>query len=222
VARVSGRVFIGPELCHQEKYLDASINYTMDVMAAQKAVQQMRPWLRPFIASRLSQVRRLNQRIAEADEFLRPVVNLRKTLANNPGYEKPDDMLQWLMDGQAKFGQKNDEEFAKIQLGISFAAIHTTTLTATNAFYNLAAMPELVSELRNEAMTVLAETGGVFTSVALQNMKKLDSFLKETLRYHPVTFGEYFLARPGLQRSSTLVSQSSCLPIMLVNSIFPA
>lgn len=51
-------------------------------------------------------------------------------------------------------------------------------------------MPELVPELRDEIRTVLAENSGVFTSLAMQNMKKLDSFLKETLRSHPVTFGE--------------------------------
>jgi cytochrome P450 len=40
-------------------------------------------------------------------------------------------------------------------------------------------------ELRDEIRTVLAEHDGVFTSAALQAMKKVDSFLKETMRLHP-------------------------------------
>jgi hypothetical protein len=40
-------------------------------------------------------------------------------------------------------------------------------------------------ELRDEIRTVLAEHDGVFTSSALQAMKKLDSFLKETMRLNP-------------------------------------
>jgi hypothetical protein len=39
VAQVSGRVFVGPELCHEPVYLDAAINYTMDVNYALIAVK---------------------------------------------------------------------------------------------------------------------------------------------------------------------------------------
>ncbi|KAF2452602.1 cytochrome P450 [Lineolata rhizophorae] len=191
VAKVSGRIFIGPELCHSEDYLDAAINYTTDVVEAQQAVQMMKPWQRWLRAPFLPQVKKLNQRLVQADAFLRPVVNARRKAALQPGYEKPDDMLQWLMDSQAKFGQKDDKEYAKIQLILSFAAIHTTTLTATNAFYNLAAMPEVVAELREEVQAALDENNGTFTSSALQSMKKLDSFLKETLRFHPFSFASF-------------------------------
>lgn len=133
VAMVSGRVFIGPELCRSEAYLDASINYTMDVMGAQRAVDGMRPWLRPFLASRLPQVQNLEKRIDEAFKFISPVVEARKAAARGPMDEKPDDMLQWLIDAQSKFPDKNSQNLAKVQMGLSFAAIHTTTLTATNA-----------------------------------------------------------------------------------------
>lgn len=141
VGMVSGRVFIGPELCRSEKYLDAAINYTMEVMGAQRAVQQMRPWLRPFLASRLPAVKRLDQRIAEAEEFLNPIVKQRTEVIADPSVEKPDDMLQWLMDRKDKFPDKNSQNLAKVQLGLTFAAIHTTTLTATNAFVFLPLFP---------------------------------------------------------------------------------
>ena len=51
-------------------------------------------------------------------------------------------------------------------------------------------MPEIVPELREEIREVLAESGGVFTSSALQKMKKMDSFLRETSRHHPPGFSE--------------------------------
>lgn len=63
------------------------------------------------------------------------------------------------------------------------------------SFYNLAATPEIVPELRQEIREVLAETGGVFTGPALQKMKKMDSFLRETSRHHPPGFGEFSLPR---------------------------
>lgn len=51
-------------------------------------------------------------------------------------------------------------------------------------------MPEIIPELRQEIRDALAETGGIFTSQALQKMKKLDSFLRETSRVTPPGFGK--------------------------------
>ncbi len=130
VAMVSGRVFVGPELCRSEEYLDAAIHYTLDLMTAQRAVSSLAPWKRPFLGKRLPQVKKLDQRLAEATAFLRPVVEARQRL---PVEEQPDDMLQWLMSAQPKFGDHTAKKMAELQLGISFAAIHTTTLTSTNA-----------------------------------------------------------------------------------------
>ncbi|KAK3899167.1 hypothetical protein C8A05DRAFT_46703 [Staphylotrichum tortipilum] len=182
VALVSGRVFIGAELSRSEDYLDAAINYTIELMEARRALDQVRPWMRPFVGNRLPEVKKLDQRLRQADKFMRPVVAARYQMRDD---EKPDDMLQWLIDGQDKFKRHTTEELARLQLGISFAAIHTTTLTSTNVFYNLAAYPQYIPELREEIRAVLAEHNGVFTSAALQAMKKVDSFIKETMRLHP-------------------------------------
>lgn len=133
VAMASGRIFIGPELCRDEAYLDAAINYTIDLMTAVHIISFMPVWLRPFLAPFIPQIKKLKQRIDEADAFLRPIVSARREAAKDPDYQKPDDMLQWLIDSQGKFGVKDDKELANNQLGISFAAIHTTTLTALNS-----------------------------------------------------------------------------------------
>lgn len=54
-----------------------------------------------------------------------------------------------------------------------------------HSFYSIAAHPEYIPELREEIRTVLADSNGVFTSPALQSMKKMDSFIKETMRLYP-------------------------------------
>ncbi|KAF0316260.1 cytochrome P450 [Colletotrichum asianum] len=187
VAKTSGRIFVGPDLCRDEVYLDAAVNYTLDMTAAIQAVGFISPWLRPFLASRAPQVKKLHHRFQQADDFLRPVVTARRQAALHGLNEKdkPDDMLQWLMDSQDKFGQQSDREISKYQLSLTFAAIHTTTAALTNAFYSLAVTPNLVATLRQEVEEVLAETHGNITAVALQKMIKLDSFLKEVMRYYP-------------------------------------
>ncbi|KAK4119800.1 cytochrome P450 [Parathielavia appendiculata] len=145
VAQVPGRIFIGAELSRSGEYLDAAVNYTVEVMEAVRALDTVHPCLRP-------------QRLALADELLRPVVAAHRRME---GSEKPDDMLQWLMNGQDS---------------LIFVAVHTTGVTLTNA------LPATFPELRDEIRPVLAEHKDVLNNSTLQAMKKVDNFLKETTR----------------------------------------
>lgn len=194
MAKVSGRVFVGPELCRSEAYIEAAINYTMDVTGAQRAVSQLKPWQRIFKAASLPAVQALRRREQTATDLIRPVIEQRQRAeAEDPDFQRPDDLLQWLLDGgQDRFGRQGTQGLASIQLGLTFAAIHTTTLTATNAFYSAAAAPPgVVAELREEIRAVLRGHGGLFTTAALQAMKKLDSFLRETARCHPLSWTSF-------------------------------
>ncbi|KZL63086.1 cytochrome p450 [Colletotrichum incanum] len=191
IAMVSGRVFIGSDLCRDERYIDASINYTVDLMTAVHVIALVPSFLRPIVASWLPTTKKLYKRIAEAEAVFRPIVTARKEAAKKGDYQEPDDMLQWILNAQTKFGELSDRELAMAQLGISFAAIHTTTMTTTNAMYWLAAKPELIPMLRDDVQQALLESGGDFTSGALQNMKKLDSFLKEVMRLSPLSAGSF-------------------------------
>ncbi|KAK2016757.1 cytochrome P450 [Colletotrichum eremochloae] len=191
IAMASGRVFVGPELCRNEDYIDSAINYTVDILKAIRKVSTIPPWIRPLLAPRRPEVRRVHQRIAKAVDFLKPIVKSRREASEDPDYQKPDDMLQWMIEAQENSGDKDDKKLARYQLGISFAAIHTTSLTATNTLYTLAAMPEFVPVLREDVQQALAGANGVFTSSAMQNMKKLDSFIKECMRYHTMGFSSF-------------------------------
>ncbi|PSR87239.1 ent-kaurene oxidase [Coniella lustricola] len=192
VSKVSGRIFVGPELCRTDEYVDISINYTLEVNNATQAISAMKPSERAAKGEDLPEVKALKAREKRAQEFIRPLVEARKkAIKNDPDFQKPDDILQWLLDdGQAKYGEQAVQELTEVQLGLTFAAIHTTTISTTNAFYTLATMPELISELREEVRSVLNEYG-TFTTNALQRMKKLDSFLKESMRVHPLGWSSF-------------------------------
>ncbi|GKT50088.1 cytochrome P450 monooxygenase ATR2 [Colletotrichum spaethianum] len=48
-------------------------------------------------------------------------------------------------------------------------------------------MPELAPILREDVLQALSATNGVITVGAMQNMKKVDSFIKETLRFYTLS-----------------------------------
>ncbi|KAF2689091.1 ent-kaurene oxidase [Lentithecium fluviatile CBS 122367] len=189
VAKISGRIFVGAELCRNKDYLDCAINYTMDLIDTLKAVKHTNPWLRPILAPRLPEYHRLQKRERLARDVLVPIVRARqdaeKKNADNPNWQRPDDMLSWFMSRREEYGVHSTEYMAKLQLGLIFAAIHTTTMTATNILYDLAASDGYIEPLREEIRKVMAENGGTITTRALQQMVKLDSYMKESMRFHP-------------------------------------
>ncbi|KAI0798930.1 hypothetical protein GGR55DRAFT_684463 [Xylaria sp. FL0064] len=76
-------------------------------------------------------------------------------------------------------------KIAQIQLGIIFAALFKARpdqQISLPTIYDLAMRPEYVSPLRKEICGVLAAHGGEMSTHALQQMPRLNSFMKESLR----------------------------------------
>ncbi|KAE9569729.1 hypothetical protein CGMCC3_g14075 [Colletotrichum fructicola] len=190
IAIASGHVFVGPELCDNEAYLSTSIDFTQHLMKAVYGIAMIPTFLRPLIAPWLPMTRALHKRLAEADAVFQPIVTARQQAAKESSL-KHNDMLQWMLDSQTRVGELSTRDLALAQIGASFAAIHTTTMTATNAVYWLAAKPELAPMLLEEVEQVLDESNGQFTTAALQNMKKMDSFLREVMRVTPLSASAY-------------------------------
>lgn len=191
VARVSGRIFAGAELARSEEYMDMSINYTLEIAEAVKGIAAIKPEEREAKAPTLPQRLQLEKRRKRTLEFIRPLIAARKkAMAEDIDYQAPDDLIQWILNGEAKYGKLSVEDLAEIQLFLIFAGIHTTTMSTINAFYTLAAMPEIVPEIRNEIRAVLREYGD-FSTLALQKMKKLDSFLRENMRVYPLSWSTF-------------------------------
>jgi cytochrome P450 len=94
-------------------------------------------------------------------------------------------MMQWLITRNTSDGTPLDvNTLAKNQLTLTFAAIHTTTMTTTNILYTLATTPEYIGPLREEIQRVLSENDGQLSTRALQQMEKLDSYMKEVNRVY--------------------------------------
>ncbi|RYP61968.1 hypothetical protein DL770_009669 [Monosporascus sp. CRB-9-2] len=185
VAIVSGHVFLGPDLCRRKEYLHASIHFTVDLFIAIAALKRWPKPLRIFAKYWIPQLKTVNEHRQRAREFLVPVIQDRKALQAK-GEKKPEDMLQWLLDKSDKFNVRTDEELAEIQLILGMAAIHTTTMTATQIVFDLVGYcPAVIPELREEIRSVQAAHNGVMTTQALYQMKLLDSVMRESQRMNP-------------------------------------
>jgi hypothetical protein len=131
VSIATGEVAIGPEHGKDERYLDIARNYTVEVMSAMAVVQFIPPMLRMIVAPFTPQIRALRKRERDATKFFTPMLEARSRAAAQDK-SLPDDMMTWMIKSGAKFEVQTLARQAHLQLGLTFAAVHTTSTTATN------------------------------------------------------------------------------------------
>ncbi|PIL27970.1 cytochrome P450 [Ganoderma sinense ZZ0214-1] len=182
IARVSSRVFVGLPLCRNEEYLRVAVDFTVDVMKTCVGGIHRRAYR--IVARFYNMVKRDTER---AVAFLRPIIEERQRggveLDEDGKPHRQNDLLQFILD---KATPKHEPVFTIVQrlMTVNFAAIHTSSNTITHALTRLAEQPELLTPLRDEIEGSIAADG--WTPAALANMQKLDSLLRETLRFHGI------------------------------------
>ena len=96
--------------------------------------------------------------------------------------------VQWLLDITPP--EKLDVNVLVYRmLHLTVSAIHTSSCTFLDALYDLALHPEIHDELRQEILSVMDQEGK-WTKQGLTKLIKLDSFMKESARWHPFLAGE--------------------------------
>ncbi|KZT64524.1 cytochrome P450 [Daedalea quercina L-15889] len=192
VCRTSNRLFVGLPLCRNEDYGQLNKQFTIDVFAGAQIINMFPNFFKP-IAGRL--FTSVPQSIRRGERHLRPIIEERAT--HEPGEEwegKPNDMLQWLMDA-AEGEECTVRALVLRMLTVNMAAIHTSSISFTQALILLAAHPECIPALREEVEGVVREEG--WTKAAVNKMRRVDSFLKETARI--LGLGAKSMTRKALQ-----------------------
>ena len=115
-------------------------------------------------------------------------------------FPRQSDLLQWILD-IAVPEKETDFDIAARLMSINLASIHTTSMVSqevssarilqvfdcssaqsvTIALFLLAQNPEYIEPLRAEIRSVIEEEG--WTKAALDKMRFMDSFFKESQRY---------------------------------------
>ncbi|KAL2065352.1 hypothetical protein VTL71DRAFT_3022 [Oculimacula yallundae] len=205
VCRVSGKVFVGPGLNRNAEWIDISCGWTRNIFVSAVKLKMLPAFLRPLGSYFIPEIKRSLEQNARARELITPIVQQREREESTPGYEKPNDAIEWLRDA---LPNRKDYTFHGIgQLAIGAVSNHTVTHLTTNTLFNLAAYPEYCPILRQEIDEILIESGGKFTLDSMSKMQKLDSFLNETLRCNTpsiVTFQRKAIRQITLRDGTTI------------------
>ncbi|GME38920.1 putative cytochrome p450 protein [Neofusicoccum parvum] len=185
-ARLSAKVFLGDQLCHNKEWLNISVFYTINAVQAVQKMRHWPPFMRSIVQYFLPEFKMIRNQIKLARTIIEPEIAERKrkrrdAVMTGKPVPRPADALEW-MDAQAE-GKPFDKVLAQILM--SFVSIHTTSGTLLGLMYDLISHPEHISALRTEIADVLKAEGG-WTKTTLHKMKLLDSCLKESQRLHPM------------------------------------
>ncbi|KAI9768105.1 MAG: hypothetical protein M1840_005139 [Geoglossum simile] len=187
IAQVTARVLAGPELCRNPEWLRVLTDTTIKVMISAQIIRFIYPprlrWLSRWLFSGSRAV--YNNRKAAA-KLLLPIIK-KRTAASGGDAEREMDGIQWLLD--SKKGEKSAQQLAKEiadeQLFLSIASIHTSSSSMLSFVYDLLERGEYLDEIMDEVRQTLA-IYPEWTPQSLGKLRKLDSFMKESSRVHPV------------------------------------
>lgn len=166
--------------------------WTRNVFLSAVKLKVLPSFLRPIGSHFIPEIKKCRHQNIRAREFLQPIIQRREKEELLPGYDKPNDAIEWLRDIVPESDRKNYTFFGIGQLAIGALSIHTVSHLTTNVFLNLAAYPEYVAKLREEYEKVRKDCGGEFTLESMTKLKKMDSFLNETLRCNNLNLGKTF------------------------------
>lgn len=197
-----GRVFVGPALNRNKEWLQTAIQFVDDVFAGGWKLKSYSLFMRPFAARFLvPEIRRVRKHQATARKLLVPIIQRRRSSAESlskqqSGYQKTNDLIQWLMDnGAEQSPPRSSDNIAELALVAYLGSTHTTATTMSQLLLDLAARPEYIEALREEikAMPQAKDSEGwsnIKHSFHINHTSKLDSIMKESQRLNPAFLSE--------------------------------
>jgi cytochrome P450 len=166
------------------------VNYTIDAFLAARDLRLWPSVTRRIVHWFLPSAKRLRHHTVVATEIIQAEIQKRELIRTGklPEEDPPRthaDALDWF----AEVAAGRPFNVIRSQIGLSLAAIHTTSNLLTNIMYDLTAYPEHIQPLRDEIKAIVDEDG-MLKKTSLTKMKRMDSVMKETQRLNGAGIGE--------------------------------
>jgi cytochrome P450 len=186
------RTIVGPDICRDPEWVPAVIGYAQNVFGGAVTFKLVPDIAWPLAAVFTPYLYRIHRCRRTIRRLVRPVVEQKMTWRRDNPKDwalkvKNEEMttLEWLIE-TSKPEEATVPMMAHRLTGVSFGAAHTTSNTITNALLDLANdFDRWAPPLREEIESVLGKNPTGLTNADLSKMWKLDSFLKESQRFHP-------------------------------------
>ena len=189
LSQVSSRIFLGLDLCRNDKWLQVTVDYTRTAMLATQNLLLWPRCLRHIVYWFSPYCRAVREQLRMAKVLVNPILTQRR----REGEKRQKlglapirhlDSIQWLED--AANGRPYDPAASQVMLAI--AANFTGSDMLGSVLLNLCEHPDLVNDLRKEIIEVIGNTQ--WSKSSLYKLRLMDSVMKETQRLKPSAIGK--------------------------------
>lgn len=192
ISSFTARTWVGTELAGNASWHRVNMEVTANIFALAMPLKLCPAFLQPAAAGILPARRKLQRSIHALHAYLIPEIEARRQRqVDDAAYQKPGDMLQWMMDA-AEGEEKDPNHLATRYMAGVIGSLFTVSGALVSCLYDLAAYPEYVEPLREEAHRVL-KNGGWHKGTAAE-LVLMDSFMKESQRVNSQSLREYLIA----------------------------
>lgn len=190
VSRICARFFLGADAASDRRWIDIATVYIQSAIVwttnLKKWPKPLRSIVHPFVSGRHNMVSQFQIGKTIVGEELQK----KKANGNKPRSDPPS-LMDLLTSGTLAAAVDDVEGQTIVQMNLCVAAIQSMAATVMQCLIDISAYSEYVPELREEVEQALKASDGKLTRQALQQMLKLDSFMKETQRLNSPDLSEY-------------------------------
>ncbi|KAK8188398.1 cytochrome P450 [Phyllosticta capitalensis] len=190
--RITSMVFVGRPLCRDHEYLKGTSGFAIGVAMCMWVKSFTPAALRPIVAPLAALPNWINWR--RTAKFTLPVVKQRladmERKRREPDWEwqPPNDFWTWFIRTAVDEGKPqylDPVRMTRRLMPLSFASIHTSSLTGLGVVLDLAGSDPkkgYLEGIREEAARVLREHGNLCSKEALAKLYRADSAVRESIR----------------------------------------
>ncbi|KAI1412115.1 cytochrome P450 [Hypoxylon sp. FL1857] len=191
IARVANSALCGPPLCRDEKFLQAMQDHSSVMFGGAILINATPKLVRPVTGTLIRLLCKLfyGRALRRCLPFVaKRVDDTRRARETGSNQILPQDGLQWIIDEALTKKDPSEHDPIRLSERLLFTndvSMHSTSFTFSNLMLNLfSSDPSLgyVEALREECREVLNAAGGTWTRQAVQNLRLVDSAIRESMR----------------------------------------
>ncbi|GBB88234.1 hypothetical protein RclHR1_14790002 [Rhizophagus clarus] len=186
-------IYVGEEEAVYDDIITTFAEFTTDITIFMKIppiLDFIYPGIQSYIYHFIVKLGLYNPAKKHKDVLIKHIKNqvekrLREKQIYGDLWKRPNDLIQIFMEEES-FDTKNIdyEAMASKICTLIFVSNHTTSRACANVVVDLASRPEYMQELYEEQLEIhkQADENGILPYESLNEMKKLDSFIRESIR----------------------------------------
>ena len=180
----------GPDVSRDEEWIKLQLEFAKEFVAAAGTLLQYHILLRPLVTPFISSVRRMRYYQSRVVSFLEEYRHNTEDAVRS-GASRPNTLAQWLIDEHTDGDRRASvDQQANLMLITGLDCIYTVSQLCTQTLYDLAARPEYIEPLRQEILALWPRNNLLPEGQTFRSMVKLESFIRESQRLHPVSLSE--------------------------------